>query len=90
MHLIARLAVVTSDLPVHDWHHRHERSIHWPDALYERQRDIDSGCPEWGEPYTEVWGIGPAIDAVLGTLAVLDPDEQPVGRPLIGPELLGM
>lgn len=60
IHLPARLFVLPGDLPQHDWHHRHARG-NWKSAVYERQRDIDAGRPN----YSEVWGLGTALKRVF-------------------------
>jgi len=68
-HLPVRIAVLTGDLPVHDYHHRHARCPEWADYLYTRQRDIEGGCPGWPLPYTENWGLHNAIGAVFETIS---------------------
>ena len=70
-HLFCRLFVFVGDLPVHDWHHRHASSWQWPNAIYARQSEIDSGHPQWPEPYTEVWGLGEAIGSAFLILSKL-------------------
>lgn len=69
VHLPARVAVLSGDLPVHDYHHRHARCPRWADYLYTRQWDIDTGCQGWPTGYTEHWGLKSAITAVLATMA---------------------
>lgn len=71
IHLPFRLLVMVGDLPQHDWHHRHVHARDWPNAAYARQRDIEAGHPGWPEPYTEVWGLLPAVDAVFVLLSSL-------------------
>ncbi len=91
VHLPCRLAVVCTDLPSHDWHHRHESSPEWVDGIYARQRDVEAGCPGWECPYTEVWGLGNAIDRVFEAMAGMQsaatPD-KPGGD--LDPAFLGM
>lgn len=82
IHLPARVFVIVSDLPAHDWHHRH--AYHdWTAAAYERQRDLEAGCPGWPEVYTEVWGLRNAIDAVFRLWSELPPLDVPTS---ISPE----
>ncbi len=73
LHLPMRLFVLVGDLPQHDYHHRHPSSLDWPNAAYARQVDLDSGCPGWPEPYTEVWGLFNAIDATFDVLSRVPP-----------------
>ncbi len=68
-HLPIRVAVLTGDLPVHDYHHRHARCPEWADYLYTRQRDIENGCPGWPSPYAENWGLLNAIGQVFETIS---------------------
>ena len=78
VHLPVRLAVLVSDLPVHDYHHRHPSCSNWADYLYTRQRDLERGCPDWPELYHEVWGLTPAIHRVfesLSTASLVDTDD---------------
>jgi hypothetical protein len=82
IHLLFRVFVVAGDLPQHDWHHRHPSSKEWPTAAYARQRDLEEGCPGWPEPYAEVWGLLPAIDAVFRLLSSLPPPETLTPMPL--------
>jgi hypothetical protein len=64
-HLPVRLAIITGELAEHDWHHRHPHSKDWPNGAYARQQDIEAGCPNWPEEYTEVWGLFEAVDEVF-------------------------
>jgi hypothetical protein len=80
IHLPFRVFVMPSDLPQHDWHHRHPSSKDWPNGAYARQRDLEEGCPGWPEPYTEVWGLLPAIDAVFQLLSSLPPLAETPGQ----------
>lgn len=79
VHLPFRLLVMVGDLPQHDWHHRHIHARDWPNAAYARQRDIEAGLPGWPAPYTEVWGLLQAVDAVFVLLSSLPPLGQPPG-----------
>ena len=63
-HLPARLLVVVGDLPNHDFHHRHPGTRDWMIAAYARQRDVDEAL-DGAPPYTEVWGLGQAIDRMF-------------------------
>lgn len=83
LHLPLRLYVLPGDLPQHDWHHRHpsRRAVKpsteawrkaWPNALYARQLDIDSGHAGW-PCYIEFWGLAAAIDNNLRFLSELPP-----------------
>lgn len=67
-HLPARLLVVVGDLPNHDYHHRFPGTPDWTIAAYARQRDIDRGRCD-GPGYTEVWGMGRAIDRMFRALS---------------------
>jgi len=66
-HLPCRLLVIVGDLPNHDYHHRHPTTPDWTTAAYARQREIDGG--DYGPAYTEVWGMGQAIDQVFRRMA---------------------
>lgn len=85
-HLPSRLLVVVGDLPNHDYHHRYPATTEWTTAAYARQRDIDKGGA--GEsPYTEVWGMGSAIDRMFQRLSeslppAAPPEEFPVSLSL--------
>jgi hypothetical protein len=72
LHIPTRLCVLVGDLCQHDWHHRHPTGD-WSNACYARQRDLQSGCPGWPEPYTAIWGLDKAIDEVFAGLAALPP-----------------
>ena len=76
IHLPARAFVIVGDLPAHDWHHRHAYD-NWTVAAYERQHDLEAGCPGWPEVYTEVWGLRCAIDAVFQLWSELPPIDVP-------------
>lgn len=65
-HLPARLFVVVGDLPSHDYHHRFPARGDWSAAAYGRQREVDLGK---GPPFSEIWGLGAAIDATFRSLA---------------------
>lgn len=60
MHIPMRVGVLVGDLPAHDWHHLASAVGHshrsWPDAIFERQRAIDSGNSA-GMEERELWGI---------------------------------
>lgn len=72
VHLPWRLMVMEGDGPCHDYHHRYPRSVDWPNYIFARQRDLTSpGGQE--NPYTEVWGLFAAIDAVFVSLSKADP-----------------
>ncbi len=68
IHLPSRLGVLSGDLPVHDYHHRHPHCSDWANYLYTRQWDIDSGLVGWSEPYEENWGLKNCIDAVFTSM----------------------
>ncbi|WP_219806426.1 MULTISPECIES: fatty acid desaturase [Streptomyces] len=74
VHFPARYLVLTGDTVVHDFHHRHPMSKEWANYLFEREDDHVRGTPGW-PPYHHVWGLVPAIDHVLASLRVADPDE---------------
>ncbi|MFE9426693.1 fatty acid desaturase [Kitasatospora sp. NPDC006697] len=67
-HLPARILVVPGDLSQHDFHHRKPSTFKWLQAAYARQQDIDAGHPGW-PAYTDVWGLGVAIDRVFTILS---------------------
>ena len=75
VHLPARVAVLVSDLPAHDYHHRHPSCSNWASYLFTRQRDLEDGCPGWSEEYTEAWGLLPAINRVFKCLSTAPPVE---------------
>jgi fatty acid desaturase len=79
VHLPARLFVFVGDGPCHDYHHRFPRSRDWANYIFARQRDIATGHPGW-PPYTEVWGLVAAIDAVFASLSEADPQLYDVSR----------
>jgi len=74
IHFPSRYLVLTGDTVCHDYHHRYPMSREWADYLFARQRDIEAGHPGWS-PYREVWGLIPAINLVLDSLARADGDE---------------
>jgi fatty acid desaturase len=73
VHAPVRYLIITADTPVHDFHHRYPSAGNWAHHLYARQADSDAGSPGWG-PYTEFWGLGPAMNCVLASLSAADPD----------------
>jgi len=79
VHAPARYLVLTGDTVVHDFHHRHPASREWADYLFARERDLAAGHPGW-PPYSEVWGLVPAISKVFDSIAAADPDEYDAGR----------
>jgi hypothetical protein len=93
-HLPARVLVVPGDLVAHDYHHRMPSTFDWTTATFARQRDIDAGHPGW-PPYTDVWGLGNAIDRVFFILseqsstghAIPRPDDFVTGVGVLGLEL---
>jgi fatty acid desaturase len=72
VHLPARLFVMVGDAPCHDYHHRFPRSPDWANYLFARQQDLQEGHAGW-PPYTEVWGMTNAINAVFDSLYSADP-----------------
>lgn len=86
-HGLSRVAVMVNGLPEHDWHHRHPRSKEWPNSVYARQFDNDSGHKGWPEEYQEVWGLFTAIDTVFDQLSSLPPEaasDEPEPRGAVG------
>lgn len=78
-HLPSRLLVIVGDLPNHDYHHRYPGTREWMIAAYVRQWDIDRarrGTPR----YTEVWGMGQAIDRMFQALSRTSLDARPAQR----------
>ncbi|MDH6114564.1 hypothetical protein P3T36_000964 [Kitasatospora sp. MAP12-15] len=67
-HLPSRILVVPGDLSQHDFHHRKPSTFEWVRAGYARQQDIDAGHPNW-PAYTDVWGLGVAINRVFTILS---------------------
>ena len=92
VHLPARLAIVPSDLPSHDWHHAHPKTRAWANAAYERRDEVLSGSVK-ARRYTEIWGVGAAIEATFARLSALPPGAT-LGQPLTyaerGSLMLGM
>lgn len=76
-HLPSRLMVIVGDLPNHDYHHRYPTTRHWATAAYARQADIDRAGE--GPPYSEVWGIGRAVDRMFATMS-----QAPAHADLVG------
>ena len=72
VHVPARLFVLVGDGPCHDYHHRYPRSKNWANYPFARADDLAAGHPGW-PPYTEVWGLRAAIDAVFASLRRADP-----------------
>jgi fatty acid desaturase len=68
VHLFSRLFVLVGDTPCHDYHHRHPTSPDWPNYAFAREADRRKGSVGW-PPYTEVWGLFPAISASFRTLS---------------------
>jgi fatty acid desaturase len=79
VHFPARYLVLTGDTVCHDFHHRHPSSRQWPNYVFARQADIEAGHPGW-PAYHEAWGLVPAINLVLDSLSVADPDEFDAGK----------
>ena len=79
IHFPSRYLVLTGDTVVHDYHHRFPMSREWADYLFARQRDLEAGHPGW-TPYREVWGLIPAINLVLDSLASANADEFDLER----------
>ena len=77
VHLFWREFVLVGDMPAHDWHHRYASNRDWPNALYARQQDLEANSPDWEDPYTEVWGLLNAIDAVFDGLSQLPTYSKP-------------
>lgn len=69
LHLPSRIAVLSGDLPVHDYHHRYPHCLDWANFIYTRQRDLEKGSPGWDQPYTENWGLFNAVNAVYISLS---------------------
>jgi len=80
-HLPARILVVPGDLSQHDFHHRRPSTFEWVRAGYARQGDIDAGHPNW-PAYTDVWGLGLAINRVFTILS----EESESSWQLVKPE----
>lgn len=83
-HLFARTFIVQGPLGVHDFHHREPLNGNWPESVYERQRQIDSGNPRFAD-YQGVWGFHLALMASLQ--AISDFPELPQQAPLSGQEI---
>lgn len=74
VHLPARLFVLVGDGPCHDFHHRHPRFADWPNYIHARQDDVGRGreSPTHWPAYTELWGLGTALGAVLESLSLAE------------------
>lgn len=60
-HLWVRITVLPGELPEHDWHHNDPKGQkHWANGKYTRQRQVEAGAE-----YTEIWGLGNAIERVF-------------------------
>jgi hypothetical protein len=79
VHLLCRLLVLVGDTPCHDFHHRFPRAKAWPNYIFARQQDLMAGHPGW-PPYTEIWGLFPAIQATFVSLSQADPDAYDMSR----------
>ncbi len=79
IHAPVRYMIITADTPVHDFHHRHPATDNWAHHLYLRQADADAGPSGWG-PYTELWGLGPAMEYIFSSLSSADPDYYDAGK----------
>jgi hypothetical protein len=69
VHLFSRVFVLVGDAPCHDFHHRRPASRRWTDYIHARQKDLDSGCPNYPLGYIETWGLFEAIDENLDSLS---------------------
>jgi hypothetical protein len=67
-HLFVRVFVLQGPLGVHDFHHRDPLNRQWPNAVYERQRQVDSGERQY-EDYHGVWGLLTALDLSLRAMS---------------------
>lgn len=72
VHVPTRVFVWVGDMPQHDAHHRMPIHFDWANAEYARQADVDAGAPGWPVGYTEVWGLGNALDEAFRVIS-----EQP-------------
>ncbi|MDQ1744974.1 MAG: hypothetical protein QOE23_3313 [Pseudonocardiales bacterium] len=79
VHAPVRYLIITADTPVHDFHHRYPSVNGWAHHLYQRQADLDAGSPGW-PPYTELWGLAPAMNEIFRSLSEADPVEYDVNR----------
>jgi hypothetical protein len=61
-HLLIRIAVLSGEMPEHDWHHKSpETQKDWAMGTYARQREVEAG----NDRYIEFWGLENAIDHVF-------------------------
>lgn len=79
VHFPARYLVLTGDTVVHDFHHRYPSTRQWANYIFERQRDLESGCRGW-PAYRAAWGLVPAINLVFESLSAADPAEFDAGK----------
>lgn len=79
IHFPVRYLVLTGDTVVHDYHHRRPMDRNWANYIFARQQDIDAGHRGW-PGYRGIWGIIPAVNAVLDSLSAADPAEYDAAR----------
>lgn len=80
-HLFIRVFVTQGPLGVHDFHHRVPLSPEWPNSLYARQPQIDSGNPQFAN-YGGVWGFHNVLRASLQSISAFPrmPSQQSLSR----------
>jgi hypothetical protein len=69
-HLPVRVGVLSDpEICPHDHHHHYPKDDkNWPNAIYNRQKQVDTGAE-----YREYWGLHNAIEAVFQSLANTPP-----------------
>lgn len=77
-HGMIRWLIIPADVVVHDYHTRMAGSSreHWEMAIWERQKQIELGCPGWPTLYTEQWGFINAMNSVFTSFSQLPADYQ--------------
>jgi hypothetical protein len=75
-HLFFRVFVVQGGLIVHDFHHRDPLRLDWPEAVYARQRQRESGQARF-QTYAGVWGFGAAVTASLTAISSFPAESAP-------------
>lgn len=73
---ILRIVVIPADLVVHDYHHARPMSSKWAMAIWQRQEEIERGCPGRAEIYQGIWGFWQAVDKVFETLSTATPTSE--------------
>ncbi|MFC0398249.1 fatty acid desaturase [Paraburkholderia rhizosphaerae] len=65
IHLPARLLIVQGSLIAHDWHHRSGADRRWPNAIQQREADVQKELANGACTYRDIWGVHHALHEVL-------------------------